>query len=141
MGNFTLPGYPINFFSFYKAAQISNFPETQIFLFIYLFLFYFFFVKLTCPPKTQSSSFCVFIPICVVFSPSLLGFQKFSEVKHEIYFERPNGDLMSNSLRQEFKKCVHSRLSKMQIELYLIFSYGSMLKMMIFKLKNKGVFY
>ncbi len=27
--------------------------------------------------------------MCVVFSPSLLGFQKNSEVKHEIYFERP----------------------------------------------------
>ncbi len=40
-------------------------------------------------------NFVFFIPVCVVFSPSLLGFQKISEVKHEIYFERPYYNIMN----------------------------------------------
>ncbi len=41
-------------------------------------------------------NFVFFIPVCVVFSPSLLGFQKNSEVKHEIYFKRPNDQSFQN---------------------------------------------
>ncbi len=41
------------------------------------------------------NKFCVFfISDCVAFSPSILGFPKISEVKHEIHFERPKGPVI-----------------------------------------------